>query len=280
MAERAPKSLAAVLAVEERGHDYFTIQLESFDGASFGGETLGCATLAAARTCPGRVLHSLHACFLRPVPAEVPIEMYVERLSDGRRLARRRVVIRREGKLLFEQMASFAAPGGGVEFQDAVPPPEVPAPEQLPSDQQVAHEEGWDGWWLTPVEWRWTGKPWLPALGECSRYAAWVRPRLPLSTDPAVRNAAVAYLADFHSHWPVARKLRRNFEPAGYASLDQAVWLHRSLPWDDWWLLVSESDIAQAGRALCRRTLFTRDGRLVATMVQESTVPEAAKVIF
>ncbi len=61
-----------------------------------------------------------------------------------------------------------------------------------------------------------------------------------------------------------------------YTSLDQVVWLHRNLWWDDWWLLTSESDIGHAGRALTRRLLYTRDGRLVASMAQEQLIPGGA----
>lgn len=80
-------------------------------------------------------------------------------------------------------------------------------------------------------------------------------------------------MSDFHSHWPVARKLRRNFEPVGFASLDQLVWIHRDLAWDDYWLLTSENDVTHAGRAFTRRTVHAADGRLVASMAQEALVP-------
>jgi acyl-CoA thioesterase len=43
--------------------------------------------------------------------------------------------------------------------------------------------------------------------------------------------------------------------------------------WDEWWLLASESEIAHAGRATTRRRLFSRDGRLVASMMQEQLLP-------
>jgi acyl-CoA thioesterase-2 len=71
----------------------------------------------------------------------------------------------------------------------------------------------------------------------------------------------------------VARRLGGNFDPIGITSLDQTLWVHRDLPWDDWWLLDSESDVAHGGRAFSRRRLFARDGQLIATMAQESLVP-------
>ena len=106
-----------------------------------------------------------------------------------------------------------------------------------------------------------------------SRYQAWVRPRFPLGEGPGLRGAAMAYLADYHSHWPVVRKLAGDFGPTGFVSLDQVVWVHRDLPWDDWRLVTTESDVAHAGRSLCRRAVHTRDGRLVASMLQEQLIP-------
>jgi acyl-CoA thioesterase-2 len=276
MARGSPESrpLEALLRVEPSGEDAFTTVLEGFEGLSFGGQTLGCATLAAARSCEGRAVHSLHACFLRRVPAGEPVVLRVERVADGRRLARRRVTIAAEDRRLFELLVSFAEPAPGFEHQDArvVPPP--PPPESLPSDAEVARAEGWEFWRPGALELRWLGTPWRPeGADEPSRYVAWVRSRWPLPAEPGLHAAAVAFLSDHHSHWPVARKLGGNFEPWGYTSLDTVVWLHRDLPWDDWRLLVSESDVSHGGRALVRRRLHTRDGRLVASMAQEALIP-------
>jgi acyl-CoA thioesterase-2 len=176
-------------------------------------------------------------------------------------------------RLLCELLASFATPGEGARFQDLGVEPAPASPETLPSEEEVARTEGWSEWVGGPFEWRWLGTPWRPGPGETSRYAAWVRPRLGLGDDPALHAAAVAYLSDFHSHWPVARKLGAHFEPFGFTSLDQVVWLHRPSPWRDWRLLVSACDVAHAGRALTRRWLHARDGALVASMAQEALIP-------
>ncbi len=272
-----PEPFDEILSLEDRGGDSFSTQLRGFEGRTFGGETLGCATRAAARTCDGRSLHSLHACFLRLVPADVPIELAVERLRDGRRFAHRRVQVRHEGRVLCELMASFTSAGEGAEYQDAAVESDLPAPETLPSEEEVARSEGWEFWSPGPFEMRWVGTPWRPSsTQEHSLYHTWVKPRFPLAPeDRPLRAGTLAFLSDFHSHWPVVRKLGLGFEPVGFVSLDQVVWIHRDVPWDDWWLLTSESDVAHAGRALLRRSLYTRDGRLVASMAQETLIPAA-----
>ena len=52
----------------------------------FGGQVAGQALVAAARTVddPARLVHSLHAYFLRPGDPTVPILYEVDRLRDGR----------------------------------------------------------------------------------------------------------------------------------------------------------------------------------------------------
>ena len=277
MADERPweRPLAETLAIEPAGEDVFRTALDGF-----GGVTLGCATLAAARTAEGRSLHSLHTYFLRPVPPEQSIELAVERMRDGRRFAHRRVRVRHGERLLCELVASFTTPGEGAEYQDARPEA-APQPDELPSEEEVARAEGWQQGEPGPLggalEWRWIdGTPWSdPRSDTSSRYRAWVRPRTALSADPGLHAAALAFLSDYHSHMSVARRLGGPFEPFGYTSLDQVLWVHRDLLWDDWRLLVTESDVAHAGRALTRRALHTRDGRLVASMAQEQLIPPA-----
>ena len=178
-------SLAALLSVDRSGEGVFTAQLRDWgDGASFGGDALARAVLAAALDCGGKQLHALHASFLRPLPAAVPLRIRVEALSGGRRLARRHVRIERDERLLCAVTASFSAPGDGVAWQESAPPADVPAPETLRSDVELAREEKWDDWDLEheEVEWRWVGRPWDPRqrrrdlgvdrLGAATRSAA------------------------------------------------------------------------------------------------------------
>jgi acyl-CoA thioesterase-2 len=271
-----PKLLSEVLAIEPSGDGWFRARLDGF-----GGITLGCATLAAARTCEGWPLDSLHAYFLRSVPTDAPCGLRVERLRDGRRLAHRRVQISDGGRLAFELLAAFAAPAADrgdrasstAEFQQAELGATAPGLEVLPTEAEVARAEGWGTGDPSPLEWRWIGTPWRPDPGEPSGYRAWVRPRSALPSDRGLQAAALAFLADYHSHWSVARRLGAHFEPHAYTSLDQSLWVHRDVAWDDWRLLVTESDVSHAGRALTRRALYTRDGRLVASMAQEQLVP-------
>ncbi|HKJ23962.1 MAG TPA: acyl-CoA thioesterase domain-containing protein [Myxococcota bacterium] len=261
------RPLAEILEVRPRGEGEFDAQLDGF-----GGVTLGCATRAAALTCPGRHAHSIHAHFLRPVSIDGPTRLRVETVREGRRFAQRRVHVHAGDKIACEMFASFTDDAPGPSFQECEPPPDVPPPDALESDAgswRREHDEPPPT--DEPLEWRWVGVPWEPAEAEpVSRYLGWVRPRFALPDEPAVHAAALAFLADYHSHIPIARRLGGPYDPRGaFTSLDQTVWIHRPRPWREWWLATSESDVAHAGRALTRRTLHAPDGRLVATMTQE-----------
>ena len=69
-------------------------------------------------------------------------------------------------------------------------------------------------------------------------------------------------------------KLGSGFRPSGFVRPDQVLWLHHDLPWDDGRLITTESDVSHAGCALTRRTVHTRDGRLLASMAPEALIPD------
>src|SRR5271154_3493992 len=73
----------------------------------FGGQVLGQALVAAARTVEGRHCHSFHAYFLRGGDPKVPILYEVDRSRDGASFTARRVVAIQHGQQIFTMAASF-----------------------------------------------------------------------------------------------------------------------------------------------------------------------------
>jgi acyl-CoA thioesterase-2 len=53
------------------------------------------------------------------------------------------------------------------------------------------------------------------------------------------------------------------------ASLDHALWYHRPFRADEWLLYVQDSPSAYGARGFCRGSIFTREGTLIASVVQE-----------
>ena len=76
----------------------------------FGGQVIGQALVAAARTVEGRDAHSLHAYFMRPGDPAVPIIYEVDRIRDGKSFATRRVVAIQHGEAIFSMSVSFQMP--------------------------------------------------------------------------------------------------------------------------------------------------------------------------
>src|SRR5690242_14705778 len=124
--------------------DLEAIEVNIFRGRSpdeqrqrvFGGQVAGQALVAAGRTVdPTRLVHSLHAYFLRPGDPLVPILYEVDRIRDGKSFTTRRVVAIQHGRAIFNLSASFHTPERGIEHQ--LPFPEdVPDPESLPTFQE------------------------------------------------------------------------------------------------------------------------------------------------
>ena len=56
------------------------------------------------------------------------------------------------------------------------------------------------------------------------------------------------------------------------ASLDHAMWFHRPFRADEWLLYAQDTPSTSGGRGLARGSIYTRDGRLVASVVQEGLI--------
>ena len=246
----------------------------------FGGQVAAQALIAAGRTVPvERAVHSLHAYFIRPGDARVPIVYNVDRIRDGQSFTTRRVVAIQHGKAIFALSASFQLPEQGLEHADEMP--EVPDPEQLDDWASWARRSGDTKMLITrvprPLDLRFITPPiWadVPArAGSAARDQLWMRADGVLPDDSLLHICVLAYASDLTLLWSVAA-------PHGHAlgrdvmaaSLDHAMWFHRPFRADDWVLCDYISPSAAGGRGLATGRFFSRDGRLIASVVQEGLV--------
>ncbi|ALC16590.1 (3S)-malyl-CoA thioesterase [Desulfuromonas soudanensis] len=247
----------------------------------FGGQVLGQALLAAQQTVEGREAHSLHAYFLRPGNPRESITYDVDRIRDGRSFATRRVVAAQSGRAIFNMSVSFQIAEEGFEHQSSIP--DVPPPEELLSiaewrRQTMKHIPESLQDILTrdrPIELR-PVQP-IDVLHpdlRPPRQQVWLKAAGNLPDAPAIHKALLAYASDF-------TLLGTALLPHGVthfmprvqaASLDHAMWFHRPFRMDEWLLYDMDSPSACGGRGLGRGSIYSRDGRLIASVAQEGVI--------
>ena len=249
--------------------------------AVFGGQVLGQALMAAARTVPVHAVHSLHAYFLRPGDKEAAIVYEVDRIRDGASFTTRRVTAIQHGKAIFHMTASFQQAEQAVEHQRAMP--DAPGPQGMRDDHEVLRE-AFDQLPARaravldrqrPIDFRTVNPdhPIEPGV-QPPHNQAWMRATGALPHDPILHCALLAYASDF-SLLSVALRPHglTYFQPnVQVVSLDHAMWFHRDFRFDDWLLYETDSPSATGARGFCRGSIFSRDGRLVASVAQEGLI--------
>jgi len=246
----------------------------------YGGQVLAqCVSAAVATVDEGRDIHSQHAYFLRPGDASKPIQLQVERARDGYSFSSRRVVASQGGKAILVSSMSFQAPSRGDDYQPAMPV-DVPPPESLPSERELSLEAGNldESFMITtgedldirvvePVDWA-NPVPRAPLL------QAWMRTTGPVPDRRGLQESLLAYLSDAFLIDVCLVVHGRHFDGAGFqvASLDHALWFHEPFRADDWLLHIVEAERIGGGRGLARGSFYTREGRLVATTMQQGVM--------
>jgi acyl-CoA thioesterase II len=268
--------------------DLEAIEVNLFRGVSpdedrqrvFGGQVAGQALVAAARTVGAdRPVHSLHAYFLRPGDPAVPILYDVDRIRDGRSFTTRRVVAIQHGRAIFNLAASFHTPEPGLDHQ--LPMPSAPPPESLPTwaERWAPWAEDLGDWYHRPrpIDTRWVDAP-APSErrdhpGRATQQV-WLRADGTLADDPVLHTCVVTYASDM-------TLLDTTLLPHGVsgdegrimmASLDHAMWFHRAFRADAWLLYDQDTPSSSGGLGLGRGSIFTADGTLVASVVQEGLI--------
>ncbi len=250
----------------------------------FGGQVAGQALVAAGRTVPAdRPVHSLHAYFIRPGDPAVPLVYMVDRVRDGRSFTTRRVSCIQHGKTIFTLSASFHHDEPGP--QHAMAMPEVPPPDTIPANAERLEQilGPLDPRFermvrRNPIDIRVPGPLTMeaqrdPALRTASNNV-WLRVDGELPDDPLLHVCLMTYASDMTlldsvllAHglsWVDGRTIG--------ASLDHAMWFHRPFRADRWLLYAQESPVAAGARGLARGEVFTADGDLVVSVVQEGLI--------
>ncbi len=264
--------------------DLEQLEVDIFRGVSpqvsmqrvFGGQVAGQALVAAGRTVPAeRAVHSLHAYFLRPGDPKIPIIYTVDRIRDGRSFTSRRVIAIQHGKAIFSLSASFHVAEEGLQHQAKMP--DAPRPESLPtlSERFAPYAEvlAERARLPQPIDLRYVLDPAWAQRAKGPRPGpnlVWLRAAGRLPADPLLHVCALTFASDLTLLESVAVRHGMAFgTDLQAASLDHAMWFHQPFRADEWLLYESESPAASGGRGLATGRIWTEEGRLVASVVQE-----------
>ena len=252
----------------------------------FGGQVLGQALRAASATvAEERLVHSLHAYFLRRGDCTAPIVYNVDRSRDGKSFSSRRVVAIQHGEQIFNMAASFQAEEAGFDHQ--IPMPEVPRPEDLPDAIAPLRElmlkmperlpERVRRYIETPRPFEFRAVQeinYLQPRKAPPLRQVWFRAVGRLPDEQMLHRCLLAYVSDFYLLDTSTLPHGTTFLSAKLimASIDHAMWFHRPLRVDEWLLYALDSPSASGARGFARASVFARDGRLVASTAQEGLI--------
>jgi acyl-CoA thioesterase-2 len=231
----------------------------------FGGQVIAQALVAAMRSTPlDRLPHSLHAYFLRPGDPSVPAIFEVDRIRDGKSFTTRRIKVVQSGKAIFNMDVSFHIEEPGLAHQD-------PMPDFSPPDEAKMVE----GLKQRPfLSFREDHKRLLSETPQDPSQQLWIKANGKVPEDPRIHLALLAYESDEAllgtARMPHRGQYRR--EKMQVASLDHSIWFHAPVSVSEWLLYCVDSPAAEGARGYTRGSVFTADGKLIASCMQEGLI--------
>lgn len=248
----------------------------------FGGQILGQALAAASHTVSkNRPAHSIHGYFLRRGDPDYPVVFWVDRIRDGHSFTARRVTAIQNGQTIFVCSASFHTIEYG--YQHQIPMPEVPPPETLESELELAsnHKDQLPPEFYKRIK---SGRPIdIRPVDGVNLFKAGVRPAIQhcwfkangvVPNDEALHRSLLLYTTDFNL-------LRTSLLPHGrsildpniqVASIDHSLWFHAQPDMNDWLLFSIDSPWAGDARGFSKGSIFNRKGKLIASVCQEGLI--------
>jgi acyl-CoA thioesterase II len=264
----APTPLVAMLSLDQLGPDRYVGQnLKGTQGVIFGGQLMAQAVAAATQVAPEMRMKSMHTIFARGGLPEKVVELEVERLHGGRSFGSLQVSIRQGERLCSRSLVLVHRPDSTlISHQDD--PPIVPPPDQC-VDRPMAGR----GWEVRIPEGIDLSDPEAigpPELALWSRFAD-VPPHMWIS------QALLAYASDGFLIGTAMRPHAGIGQALAHVSLattvvTQTITFHEEFDAGEWLLLAHRSPYAGLGRSYGRADVFTTEGRLVASFVQENMI--------
>lgn len=249
----------------------------------FGGHVIAQALVAAHRSvAPDRFIHSLHAYFIRPGDPDRPIIYEVEPLRDGRSFSVRRVVAKQNGVAILSFSSSFQVDEPGLDYQRPMPK-NLPQPETLSGEHAInqaileSAPENIRNYWneqrpflIRPIDL----EDYLTRDKHQPVQRCWFKLNGKVASTRSLNSALLAYLSDMTllDTSLIVHGLSIFTPGLIPASLDHSMWFHRPFSLDDWMLYDIESPNTHGARGLSEGYIYTRDGKLIASVAQEGLI--------
>ena len=181
--------------------------------------------------------------------------------------------------------ASFQLKREGLEHQISMP--NVPDPEELLPDYEIAKAfaeqmpELYRRYLITkPIEFRPVEQfnPLKPEKSEPFRHV-WIKAIGDLPDNKPLHQEVLAYASDYNllTTAVLPHRDKTRLDELYFASLDHAMWFHREVRMDEWLLYALDSPSASNSRGFTRGNIFSRNGVLVASVVQEGLMGRRRK---
>lgn len=272
--------LLDVLELEPAGEGRFRGQnfAEAPGGVIFGGQLLAQSIVAGNTVDPSKEVKTVHTVFARGGSLDQPLDIEVEAMHTGRALASATVTIRQGERLCTRSIVLLSAVEPDL-IRHAAEAPKVGAPLDSP-----ASGSGEGGFWeVRVVDGVDISDP--EAVGPAELFV-WSRFPEATVTGP-VAQGLLSYATDGFLIGTAMRPHRGIGQSMSHREISTSVLghtltFHEPVDPGQWHLLVHESPYAGRGRTYGRAHVFTEDGRLVASFVQDNMVrsfPEGQKPV-
>jgi acyl-CoA thioesterase len=236
-------------------------------GVVFGGQLLAQSIVAGRLGHDDKSVKTLHTVFARGASPDAPVDIAVEPMHGGRSFASSTVTISQGERLCTRSIVLLSADEPDL-IRHADAPASPSSPDESPA---AAHGEG--AWEVRVVGGVDVADPALvgpPELDVWSRFAG-------APDDPATDQALVAFATDgfligasMRPHEGVGQAMAHVSLATGVVS--HTITFHERCRAGDWLLLSHHGTYAGHGRAYGRADIFTADGTLVGSFVQDSMI--------
>ncbi|AUC16888.1 acyl-CoA thioesterase II [Tenacibaculum sp. SZ-18] len=276
------KDLLDILTLTDEGDTNFSGVSKDIGSPNvFGGQVLAQSLNAAYRTVSSeRILHSLHSYFLEAGNLDLPIIYNVQTIRDGGSFSTRRVTAHQNDKTIFILACSFHKKEDGYEHQMPIKK-DIGQPEDLMSWEDMREKFGdflpkkmkaflsierpiyfkpvqvvnpFEQKDLPPVV-----DVWFKLKGDSSNLSLTIKQQI------------LTYISDYNiltaCLYPNASVA--NFGNTQMASLDHSMWFYRDFDFSDWMLFSIESPNTFGARGFACGNIYTREGKLIASVAQE-----------